>query len=183
MGKAQDLLKSFNESRGKVKRVDPSQYSPPILERGKSSSSGNSPQYEGYLAKLKANNLDSFSTRDIMYLFRDVASRNGVKYIISKPNVDMRNFKLAIERGYTIKEILLMIEFLFDSEQDYLGKSSLHPGILLTGWCNRIYSDSQLWLEDKYTPYKQTKSKKKVEREWTEEPSTDKAKIGEWGDI
>lgn len=141
-------------------------------------------QYGRYLKKLEDGDLEKFSTRDIMFHFRDVANRNGVKYVIGNAKIDMRNFKTALERGYTNEQILAMIEFLFESDQDYLDKTTLHPGILLTGWCNTIFQDSQLWLDDLYVPRsernKTKNSKRDVKREWVDNnPSTD-CTIGEW---
>lgn len=141
-------------------------------------------QYGRYLKKLEDGDLEKFSTRDIMFHFRDVANRNGVKYVIGNAKIDMRNFKTALERGYTNEQILAMIEFLFESDQDYLDKTTLHPGILLTGWCNTIFHDSQLWLDDLYVPRseknKAKNTKRDVKREWVDNnPSTD-CTIGEW---
>lgn len=136
-------------------------------------------QYEKYLAKFEKGDLSSFSTRDIMFFFRDIANDNGAKYIIANPKIDMRNFKLALERGYTTEELLAMIEFLFTSGQTYLEKRNIHPGILLTGWCNKIYQDTQLWLDDKYNPNEDYK-KNRPTREWTDNNEEVKSNVGEW---
>jgi hypothetical protein len=151
----------------------------PIKERG---SVQHGDYYAKYQKKLAEEKFESFSTRDMMYFFRDTAEKSGVKYIIANPKVDMRSFRLCLERGYKSEEILVMIEFLFLSEQTYLRKNSLHPGILLTGWCNKIYDDSKLWLNDEYTEAPKKKTAKK-NREWIEEaPEKTKTKIGEWDD-
>lgn len=136
-------------------------------------------QYDKYLAKFEKGELHKFSTRDIMFFFRDTANDNGCKYIIANPKIDMRNFKLALDRGYSTEDLLSMIEFLFTSGQKYLDISNIHPGILLTGWCNKIYQDTQLWLDDKYDPNK-TYSKPKLNREWTDTNSETKSNVGEW---
>lgn len=141
-----------------------------------------STQYEKYLNKLHKGDINKFSTRDIMFFFRDTANENGVKYIIANPKIDMRNFKVALDRGYTTEDILAMIEFLFTSKQTYLDINSVHPGILLTGWCNKIYSDTKLWLDDKFdpkTPYKDS-HKTTLNREWVDSNSEVKSKVGEW---
>lgn len=136
-------------------------------------------QYNSYLKKLESGNINKFSTRDIMFFFRDTANDNGVKYIIANPKIDMRNFKLALERGYTTEDILAMIEFLFTSGQKYLDIKTLHPGLLLTNWCNKIYQDTQLWIDDKYDP-NATFSKPKMTREWTDSNEEIKSNVGEW---
>lgn len=136
--------------------------------------------YARYQAKLKEGNFDLFSNRDLMYFFQDTARDNGVKYVEAEQKITMRNFKLLKQRGYTTKEIVTMIAFLFESEQDYLDKSRLSVGILLTKWCNTIYKDSQDWLNDKYVPRKRKKSTNTKVREWTGEKNTDSCTIGEW---
>ena len=66
-----------------------------------------------------------------------------------------------------------MIEFLFTSGQQYLDVKRLTPGILATGWCNRIYNDSQDWLEDNFDPngFNKYNKKDKVKRnrEWVDD--------------
>ena len=134
--------------------------------------------YDKYLHKLHKGELSKFSTRDLMFYFRDIANENGVKYIIANPKVEMRNFKLALDRGYTTENILAMIEFLFTSGQKYLDKRSLHPGILLTNWCNTIYRDTELWLNDEYNPNRTNSNK--PNREWVDNDTDKKSNVGEW---
>lgn len=159
---SREIKRGFNEEEHKTRKKTPTH-----------------DYYGRYKIKFENGEFDKFSTRDIMYFFKDKANESGVKYIVAKPQIDMRNFKLCIDRGYTVQEILIMIEFLFESDQSYLAKNTLHPGILLTGWANRIYQDSQLWLDDKFVDQKK---KKVASREWSEnvDTTTTVAKIGEW---
>lgn len=136
-------------------------------------------QYSSYRDKLEKGLLDKFSTRDIMYFYKETSIENGVNYVIANPKKDMRVYKLALERGYTNEEILSMIEFLFTSGQTYLDIKYLHPGILLTGWCNRIYEDTKLWLNNEYDP-NPIKQNKLPQREWDKEHNDNEIKIGEW---
>lgn len=136
-------------------------------------------QYQSYLNKYEKGLISKFSNRDIMYFFKDIANDNGVKYVIGNAKIEMRNIKLAKERGYSTEDLLAMIEFLFTSGQTYLDKRTLHPGILLTNWCNKVYQDTQLWLEDKFDP-KETFSKPKMTREWTDNNEDIKSNVGEW---
>lgn len=145
-----------------------------------SSSKAQATQYERYLAKLNKGDLSKFSTRDIMFFFRDTANEHGAKYIIANPKVDMRNFKVALDRGYTTEELLVMIEFLFTSGQKYLDIKNIHPGILLTGWCNKIYTDSQLWLNDNFDPNKPIGKVNTQPREWVDNNKDVKSSVGEW---
>lgn len=138
-----------------------------------------SSQYQAYLTKYEKGAIDKFSTIDTMFFFRDTANDNGVNYVIANAQVDMRNFKIAKDRGYSTEDILAMIEFLFTSGQKYLDKQNIHPGILLTGWCNKIYQDTQLWLEDNFDP-NMTFSQTKLNREWTDNNTNVKSSVGEW---
>ena len=180
MSKAKDLLADFSRTREVVKKNDSNT---PVRKTRDFNKSRKTRVAKGkpYRDKIESGDIDKLSSKDLLDFFRDLAIKNGVKFVASKPVIDMRNFNLAIERGYSIEEILLMLEFLFESEQDYLDKKRLHPGILLTGWCNKIYADSQDWLNDEYKTDSQAKHSK---REWSEEiPEEDQAIIGEWGDI
>ena len=141
--------------------------------------------YVIYRTRLENGMFDKFNTRDILYFFVDVAKENGVKYIVSNYAKEQRTFKLLKERGYSVEEILTMIEFLFTSGQQYLDVNRLHPGILLTSWAKTIYADSQLWLDDKYEPYKKqsyaSTSKPQPKREFTGDTSKETVKIDDWG--
>lgn len=134
--------------------------------------------YANYQKKLEEGQLDKFSTRDMMYFFRDKAEESGVKYVIANPKICMRHFKLTLERGYKPEEVLSMIEFLFTSGQTYLDITKLHTGILTTNWCNTIYQDTLLWLDDKFVP---NKNKKLQNREWLNTSlDNNDSNIGEW---
>lgn len=145
--------------------------------------------YELYKKKLDAGNLKAFSTLDLMYFFKDVANENGCRYIISNVAKDRRMFKMLLERGMSVEEILVMIEFVFTSGQKYLDTETLHPGIFLTKWCTTLLRDSKLWLDDKFDPnatkFKQSKATSKSEfmkgREWQGSNSDEDIAIGEWG--
>lgn len=138
--------------------------------------------YVVYKTRLENCMFDKFNSRDILYFFVDVANENGVKYIVSSYAKEQRQFKLLMERGYSVEDILSMIEFLFTSGQPYLDVNRLHPGILLTNWVRTIHSDTKLWLDDKYEPYKkQTLSKPQQKREFTGDTSKETVKIDDWG--
>ena len=184
MSKAKDLLADFSRTREVVKKSD--SHKAVRKTRDFSNNRKTRPTKEKpYKTKIESGNIEKLSSKDLLDFFRDKAVKNGIKYVASKPTIAMRNFNLALERGYSKEEILLMVEFLFESEQDYLDKKRLHPGILLTGWCNKIYQDSQDWLNDEYKTESQAKhSKRNGSREWVGEiPKEDQATIGEWGDI
>ena len=176
MTNTDDLLKDFYATANKIERVSQSKYKPPyknkVTNKRKTSNF-----YEKYKYKLDNNQFDKFGTRDFVYFFRDTANESGVKYVIPNIKRDMKVFKTLREREYTNEEILLMVEFLFKSNQDYLNKRDIQPTILISGWCNKIYQDSQDWLNDKYVP----KSKEKFsKREYVGDTDETKVQIGEW---
>lgn len=120
--------------------------------------------------------IDSFGTRDFVYYFREVSEECGYKYTISNIKKDMAIMK-RLHENYSAREICGMIEFLFRSEQDYLSKDRLSPNLLASQWVNTIYADTQLWLDDKYSP--NSKKKQKRQREWSENKDED-VSIGDW---
>lgn len=140
--------------------------------------------YLSYVSKLDDGNINKFSNKDLALFYKDVAKDCGYNYIECNIRKTMHQFKLLKSRGYTNKDIVTMISFLYYSDQNYLDKDRLHPGILLTGWCRKIEADSKLWLDNKYSPT--TSNKKLANREWVDDtPNVDtntdtEVKIGEW---
>ena len=120
--------------------------------------------------------IDNFGTRDFVYYFREVSEECGYKYTISNIKKDMAIMK-RLRENYSAREICGMIEFLFRSEQDYLSKDRLSINLLASQWVNTIYADTQLWLDDKYSP--NSTKKKQKQREWSES-NNDDVKIGGW---
>lgn len=139
-----------------------------------------SDKYSEFLKKYDdlANTVDSFSTYDLMYFFREKAREAGIKYVIANMKRDMGIFK-RLQSNYEPREICLMIEFIFFSEQNYINKDITQPTILASGWCNKIYRDSLLWANDEYVP---EKIKHKPLREYDGNREVTDAKIGDWED-
>lgn len=138
----------------------------------------NGGMYEQFLEKYAELDkyIDSFKTRDLVYYFKKVAEDAGYKYVISNIQKDMHIFKVLLQ-SYDVREICGMIEFLYNSEQDYLDKERISPNILASRWVNTVYADFRLWVDDEYVP----KSKKKYQKkEWTSPVEESSTKIGEW---
>lgn len=187
-----DLLQAFRESRSQVEttyveksveRVEKKSTRQPTRAPHKNVTSD---RYSVFLEKYDhlEENIDSFKTQDLMYYFREKARESGVKYVIANMKRDMGIFKRLLD-NYESREICLMIEFLFFSEQDYLDKTSIQPTVLASGWCNTIYQDAMLWVDDKYVPRSQkpTPSKKHIKsREWSGSPDEERVEIGGWDD-
>lgn len=131
--------------------------------------------YDIYRCKYDKGDIDKFNYRDIVYFFTDLAKENGCNYIIPNIKVEICKVKNIMNKGYSPTDMVAMIEFLFTSGQTYLDTKSLTPGILATGWCNRIYNDTQDWLNNEYDPNKtfKNKSKKNRLREWQDDEGDD----------
>lgn len=136
--------------------------------------------YTAFLEKYASieSSINDFGTRDLVYYFREIAEENGYKYVISNIKKDMGIMK-RLRGNYSNKEICGMIEFLFESDQDYLKKDRLSINLLASQWINTIYADMKLWVEDKYVPKTQAQEskRKKSQREWSSDEK-DSVKIG-----
>lgn len=161
--KRDSLLDEFRRDRGQETELPKVQKEPPNRKRR-----SNTP-YDSFLRKYAdlESFIDSFSSRDLVYYFREIANEQGFKYVIANIKKDMAIMKRLTE-NYTVREICGMIEFLYESEQDYLDKDRLSPNILASRWVNTIYADMTLWVEDAYVPKSVERStkRKKSQKEW-----------------
>ena len=117
--------------------------------------------YEMFLLKYDAiekNGVEHFKTDDLIYYFKKVATDNN-KYFAITSLVKERAIMKRVMSNFDNEDICLMIEFLFNSPQDYLDKDRLNPSLLASAWVNTIIVDSKLWLEDKFVPRKNKSSK------------------------
>ena len=181
--KSMQNLMSSSVDLSKPKKKKPVTQKEVKVESRKVLNKPNDP-YVIYRTRLENGMFDKFTTKDMLYFFIDVAKENGVNYIVSNYAKELRQFKLCVERGYAVEDILAMIEFLFTSGQPYLDVNRLHPGILLTNWAKTIYADTKLWLDDKYEPYKKqsyASQSKPQKREFTGDTSKETVKIDDWG--
>lgn len=186
--KTRDLLKQFRESRGQILKsvnnsVDNVDKPKRNFSRGYNRPKKSYDPYTCFLDKYNnlSVNIDNFKTQDLMYFFREKAKESGIKYVIANTKRDMAVFK-KLQDNYTVREICLMIEFIFCSEQNYLDVSCTQPTVLISSWCNTIYRDSILWAKDEYVPTERNVTKKEhiKKREWGRVATEEKAVIGEW---
>lgn len=165
------ILSEFRMSRGQSEA--PAKEEPKRQRKNTSYS-----PYDSF--KKKYENLeeyiDDFSTRDLMYYFREISEDSGYRYVISNIKKDMAIMK-RLKTNYSNREICGMIEFLYMSDQDYLEKDRLSPNLLVSQWVNTIYADMQLWVDDKYIP-KSKKTKKKSKGEWDNTQEENTSSIG-----
>ena len=157
----------FRNSRGQS-----TQYSPPTKGKKKPST-----QYENFYRKYLnlEEYIDSFGVTDLVYYFREIAKENGYRYVITNFAKDKAVFKRVLS-NYSVREVCAMIEFLFESEQDYLDKARTTPNVLYSAWVNTIYADTQLWIDDKYVP--KSKKTKKHKGEWNSDDDSSDSVIG-----
>lgn len=136
--------------------------------------------YDVFLKKYNdlENSIDTLGTRDLVYYFREVAEEQGYKYVVSNIKKDMAIMK-RLKTDYSNREICGMIEFLYESDQNYLDKNRLSPNILASRWVNTIYADMKLWVDDLYVPRNtQAKKKKSISnREWDKEVAQTKDNV------
>ena len=191
--KSNDLLKAFRESRQQIqqKPVDNSvdnvnnsrRNQRASFTRGYGARPKSSDPYTSFLDKYNhlSETIDDFKTQDLMYFFREKARESGVKYVIANMKRDMGIFK-KLQDNYTPREICLMIEFIFCSNQNYLDITITQPTVLSSNWCNTIYRDSILWANDEYEPTQRVSTKKEhiKKREWQREVTGEKTEIGVW---
>lgn len=171
LSKSKDLLNNFRAMRNQI-IVEPKDIGKKKSTKAKQSS------YEKFMVKYNnlENTISTFRPLDLLFFFREKAGEANVRYVISNQARDCGVFKILLDR-YDPEEICLMIEFLFLSEQDYLDKTRLQPTVLSSRWCNTIYQDSLLWVEDKYTNRK--KGYKKPTREFNKSDD-DTTSLGGW---
>ena len=151
-------------------------------ERGEINKGGSS-HYLQFKHKLENELVSKFNNRDLVYYFREVSIEAGKKYCIASIIKDMAIMK-RLRQTYSVEEIILMCDFLFSEDNDYLDNPTIN--ILGSTWVNTIYTDSQAWADDTYIPHKlRGKAGKRSEqiksREYSDVVSADdKIKIGEW---
>ena len=168
-----DLMSAFRKVHGQI------QTSVNITTKGipkkREKRNITSEKYSKFMEKYNdlENSYDKFKTQDLVYFFREKAREAGVKYVIANMKRDMGIFK-RLQEDFEIPEILLMIEFLFSGDQNYLDISRTQPTVLASNWVNTIYRDSIDWANDRYIPYK----KQKPVREWTDNKK--ETKVGDW---
>lgn len=159
-----DLVSIMRKRRGQMSVKSTARE--PETKKKKTNSGGQ--MYENFLRKYNKleDYIDAFNSRDLCYYFKKVAEEAGYVYVISNIQKDMHIFKELL-KSYDSRHICAMIEFLYNSEQDYLDKTRLSPNILASRWVNTVSADTDLWVDDKYVPRSKQKYSKSHDRgEW-----------------
>lgn len=131
--------------------------------------------YTKYVEKLKEHRYEDFTSRDILFFFKDYTKKEGIPFYsnLQQDIKYMANIKQAMNT-YSKQELLGIIQFIFISDQDYLDKRKVSPSILCSTWMNTLYADASDFANGEYVPKSQKKKlylnkkvdKFKEEREW-----------------
>ena len=176
LNKVKDFMSSFNQTRELVsdsdlreevkKKVDVNKEK--VLNRG----------YESVRNALKKRSKSSgkCNSTSLLSYFKFKADSAGYKYLISNYAVATKPFKDCLAKGLTYDEVKLMIDFVYDSEQDYVDKKQVTPRLFISNFVNSLYPDSQEWSKGEYVSRKKKNISK---RGWTGS-TENKVTIGEW---
>jgi hypothetical protein len=149
---------------------------PPSKKERKPSTNGDS-----FHRKLCDKDYESFNSVDLVFYFQWIATRAGYRYSICSFPKEAGAMKTLL-KDYTPQEICKMIEFVYESDQTYLDKRRLSPGILTSNWRNNIFPDSVDWLAGEYETQPKNKQQASIRRREWGKTSARSATIGEWDD-
>ena len=142
-----DLLRSFRNVRNQEEVTEKRPLTKPLPFDAEDDKK----KFLRKLTNLTVDIIMSFTPQELIYYFQEVAKRQGVKYVIANMKRDIGVFKI-LRKKYDNMEICLMIEFLFESEQNYIDKATIQPTVLTSTWCNKIYSDAVSDSKGTYVP-------------------------------
>ena len=177
------ILGKYNEAQG-IQLTLSSKMSAPKDNKPIKNSKTKKGRYDVFLEKYKyiEETIDTFTPLELLYLIRKTAEESGYKYVIANISKDLHIMKILCDR-YSSREIWNMIDFIYNSDQDYLDKSKISPNILVSCWCNTIYPDSQRYIRGEYSSKVKKQTKRALQlkrREWSSSKKTDKKKVGDW---
>lgn len=170
-----DILNEINRIRG----ISITNKNEKIPQKEKSLKERQEEESDFLIDLIKEGKYDKLKIKDLLNFFVLQSKKSGKKYIVSSYKKDLRPFKILKEKNVSNEDIINIIDFIFNSPQNYLDKSTVTPFTLYSSWFNKLLEDSKLWKEGKYKP---SPIKKKVVREWKGEKHKTKttAVIGEW---
>ncbi len=97
------------------------------------------------------NYIDTFTSEDLLLFFVEIASQSDVEYVTMNKMKDKGVFNNLLKKK-SQREICAAIEFIFQSEQDYLDKRIVQPSVLVSGYSHKIFQDLLLWIDGEYLP-------------------------------
>lgn len=142
-----------------------------------------SPSMRKFLYKLNEELFSEFTKQEwVIYWQKRFKETNGTGYFINKADyVKHYAVMTKLMNSFTPVEVKTMIDFLFDSSQDYEDKRLLTVYMLSGGWTTKIYQASQLWAQGQFMTKREKWNKENEEarkarelpkrnREWTNPP-------------
>jgi hypothetical protein len=141
----------------------PKQKKPPVTEKKKAANNA-----EGrFTRKLEEELFTEFDHKDWLDYFKHKYREMGSRYFVGDYVKEYSVFKSLMKELHW-DAIKLMIDFLFDSDQDIVDKRTLSVYHLSKGWINTIYQNSLLWKDGDYRPRSAKNNPPKRNREWQE---------------
>lgn len=106
-----------------------------------------------FLAKLEEEMFSEFTSTDwIMYFQSKYNEANGRGYVIvgKKAWSTEHSIYKSLMKDYTPKDLKLLIDFLFDSNQDIMPKLQAGSYLLSAKWIQGVYQSALLWQTGDY---------------------------------
>lgn len=135
-----------------------------------------------YLAKLEEELFSEFTSTDwIMYFQSKYQEVNGRGYAIvgNKAWSTEHSIYKSLMKDYTPKDIKLLIDFLFDSNQDIMPKLQAGSYLMSAKWIQGVYQSALLWQTGDYKTKADINKEKyqasipeKRNREWVKSEDT-----------
>lgn len=130
-----------------------------------------------YLTKCKDELFSEFTSSDWIMYFQDKyyqENDRGYSIVGQKMWAMEHAIYKSLMKDYTPRDIKLMIDFIFDSNQDIKPKLQAGSYLLSKGWLQSVYQNAKLWQTGDYKSdsdirrekYEASKPKKR-NREWT----------------
>ena len=137
-------------------------------------------QYANYIKKIRESKYFLFTPGNI-YTHFVVTSKDNLGMNHAKPDrlKSLQVIKSALKER-TAQDLILIIDFLFISEQETFNKKSLAPSILNSLAVHGILQDAILWKNGAYSPKKARLKKGDYELIPETFNGVSKIRIGEW---
>lgn len=153
----------------------------PKKKKTTNTESKSSNSYRAFRKKLEEELFSEFRNIDWIYYFQlkyKECNKIGYPIVGSDGWAKERSIYKSAMKNFSPKDIKLMIDFIFDSDQDIVPKKQAGSYLLSKNWIQGIYRNAKLWEIGEYTPLSKFKKDrlttvKKRNREWTK-PVKDK---------
>ena len=102
--------------------------------------------------------IDNFTHKDWRDYFISQYEKQGRRYIITQSKVEHSKIKtilVNLMKLFVPRDIKLIIDFIFESDQDIVAKPTASISLLSSSWINSLYQNATLWEDGKYKPKKE----------------------------